>query len=120
MFILIANIFACYKNEYYFQMMFIKRIGGASGTDNVKAILKRIFTNELGTHCSWLGQRNNFKICDLSLIAAIKSMCFRLFAFKFLKYICYYLFFAYIYIFFRCSIVSTWRFSRSVFLQGCE
>lgn len=56
--------------------MFIKRIGGNTATDNVKAIFanpKRIFTNELGTQCSWLGQRNNFKICDLSLMAIIKG-----------------------------------------------
>lgn len=53
--------------------MFIKRIGGNTATDNVKAILKRIFTNELGTQCSWLGQRNNFKICDLSLMTIIKG-----------------------------------------------
>lgn len=55
-------------------MMFIKRIGGTSGTYNVKAILRKMFTNELGTHCSWLGLRNNFQICDLSLIAGIKGM----------------------------------------------
>lgn len=53
--------------------MYIKRIGGTNGTDNVKAILKKIFTNELGTKCSWLGQRNNFKICDLLLITIIKG-----------------------------------------------
>ncbi|XP_032690716.1 uncharacterized protein LOC116853667 [Odontomachus brunneus] len=55
-------------------MMYVKRIGGTNGTDNVKAILKRIFTNKLGTQCSWLGQRNNFKICDLSLITVIKDV----------------------------------------------
>lgn len=58
--------------------MYVKRIGGTNGTDNVKAILKRIFTNNLGTKCSWLGQRNNFKICDLSLITVIKSKCLHL------------------------------------------
>lgn len=54
-------------------IMYVKRIGGANGTDNVKAIFKRIFTNQLGTKCSWLGQRNNFKICDLSLITVIQN-----------------------------------------------
>ncbi|XP_025262568.1 uncharacterized protein LOC112637337 [Camponotus floridanus] len=54
-------------------IMYVKRIGGANGTDNVKAIFKRIFTNHLGTKCSWLGQRNNFKICDLSLITVIQN-----------------------------------------------
>ncbi|XP_025997373.1 uncharacterized protein LOC113005725 isoform X2 [Solenopsis invicta] len=47
---------------------FLERIGGTNAAENVKAILKRIFTNKLGTQCSWLGQRSNFKICVLSVI----------------------------------------------------
>ncbi|XP_039313795.1 uncharacterized protein LOC120359643 [Solenopsis invicta] len=59
---------------YCFQVTFLERIGGTNAAENVKAILKRIFTNKLGTQCSWLDQRSNFKICDLSVIAIIKDV----------------------------------------------
>ncbi|KAB0801048.1 hypothetical protein PPYR_05402, partial [Photinus pyralis] len=51
---------------------FISSIGGRNVKDNIHRCLKSIFSNEAATKCSWLGQRGNFRVCDLSSITVLK------------------------------------------------
>ncbi|XP_063907062.1 protein tramtrack, beta isoform-like isoform X4 [Zophobas morio] len=52
---------------------YIKVIGGRHGKDNINRILKRVYSNELGVKCSWLGQRQNYRVCDLLNIKLVKD-----------------------------------------------
>ncbi|KAB0795900.1 hypothetical protein PPYR_09961 [Photinus pyralis] len=52
---------------------FISSIGGRNVKDNIHRCLKSIFSNEAATKCSWLGQRGNFRVCDLSSITVLKD-----------------------------------------------
>ncbi|KAK4879402.1 hypothetical protein RN001_007548 [Aquatica leii] len=71
------------SNENKIQLAnFIKTIGGRHPKDCVHRILKRIYSNRLGVHCSWLGQRNNFRVCDLRNMIIIKETMIAAYHFK--------------------------------------
>ncbi|XP_031329834.1 uncharacterized protein LOC116182897 isoform X1 [Photinus pyralis] len=53
---------------------FLTTIGGNDYKDNINRVYKILFTNELGMGCSWLGQRNNKRMVDLKIIAAVKEI----------------------------------------------
>ena len=59
--------------DFGFQASYIKVIGGRHGKDNINRILKRVYSNELGVKCSWLGQRQNYRVCDLLNIKLVKG-----------------------------------------------
>ncbi|CAG9763748.1 unnamed protein product [Ceutorhynchus assimilis] len=48
-----------FKNTY---VQFIKRIGGRDFKDHVNRSLPKIFTNDLGKKCSYIGLRGNYKL----------------------------------------------------------
>ncbi|CAG9764331.1 unnamed protein product [Ceutorhynchus assimilis] len=56
-----------FKNIY---VQFIKRIGGRDFKDHVNRSLPRIFTNELGKECSYVGLRGNYKLQNFNFIRA--------------------------------------------------
>ncbi|KAK4873188.1 hypothetical protein RN001_015217 [Aquatica leii] len=53
---------------------FMHGIGGRNIKENINRMLKTCFTNEMATRCSWLGQRGNFRMCDLRIIAVLKNV----------------------------------------------
>ncbi|XP_012542129.1 uncharacterized protein LOC105839990 isoform X2 [Monomorium pharaonis] len=53
---------------------FMKKIGGKDNKNMVQRCLNRLFTNEFGKACSWLGRRNNYRMCDLKCICILKSV----------------------------------------------
>ncbi|KAK5643694.1 hypothetical protein RI129_007539 [Pyrocoelia pectoralis] len=60
--------------EYEEEVNFISTIGGREVKDNIHRCLKTIFTNDAATKCSWLGQRGNFRVCDLASITTLKDV----------------------------------------------
>ncbi|KAK4882252.1 hypothetical protein RN001_005571 [Aquatica leii] len=61
---------------------YISNIGGKSPRDNVYRIFSKIYSNNLANLCSWLGQRNNFRVCDLHSMKMIKDAVMLLFSIK--------------------------------------
>lgn len=57
----------------FLQIIYYKTIGGSNLKEKIVRILRRTFSNELAAQTSWLGQRNNFKMCNLLLTATIKG-----------------------------------------------
>lgn len=55
------------------QSQYMKSIGGRDGKDFIQRCVKKIFTNKFGVGCSWLGQRNHHRICDLNFIILLKG-----------------------------------------------
>ncbi|KAK5647430.1 hypothetical protein RI129_002322 [Pyrocoelia pectoralis] len=49
-----------HRNRFY--VKFISTIGGREVKDNIHRCLKTLFTNDIATKCSWLGQRGNFPL----------------------------------------------------------
>lgn len=49
-------------------IQYLKKIGGRDLKDNVNRCLPCVFTDELGTRCSYVGLRGNFKLQDLFFI----------------------------------------------------
>ncbi|KAJ3619401.1 hypothetical protein MTP99_005086 [Tenebrio molitor] len=67
-------------------VQYIKGIGGRHAKDNINRILKRVYSNELGTKCSWLGQRQNYRVCDLVNIKLMKDEIIKAHALKELEF----------------------------------
>ncbi|XP_031344437.1 uncharacterized protein LOC116171628 [Photinus pyralis] len=57
------------KKELFISYM--KNIGGHDPKDNINRCLSRVFTNNLGVQCSWMGHRGNFKVQNLTIMNAI-------------------------------------------------
>ncbi|KAK4882455.1 hypothetical protein RN001_005774 [Aquatica leii] len=53
---------------------FISTIGGREVKNNIHRCLKTIFTNDVATKCSWLGQRGNFCVYDLASTTTVKDV----------------------------------------------
>ncbi|XP_029157953.1 putative uncharacterized protein DDB_G0277255 [Nylanderia fulva] len=47
--------------------------GGTTEKDAMKRALKKLFTNNLATKCSWTGAKQNFTLKDLKLIMCMKN-----------------------------------------------
>ncbi|KAJ8924946.1 hypothetical protein NQ315_001109 [Exocentrus adspersus] len=58
---------------------FVKQIGGANFKDNLKRVYKNIFSNAFALQCSWLGQKNNYRISTTAVIYAVKENMFELY-----------------------------------------
>ncbi|KAF5305926.1 hypothetical protein FQR65_LT07537 [Abscondita terminalis] len=54
-------------------MQHLKQVGGSDIKNHLVRMWKRVFSNQLAQECSWLGRRNNRKICDLKTTALIKE-----------------------------------------------
>ncbi|XP_036141834.1 uncharacterized protein LOC105840871 isoform X2 [Monomorium pharaonis] len=52
---------------------FLLKIGGNNPRNNIHRILKKIFTNECATHCSWKGVRKNFRVDNLQLMLIMRK-----------------------------------------------
>lgn len=48
-------------------------IGGTSTKDAMKRALKKLFSNNLATKCSWTGAKNNFQLKNLKIIICMKG-----------------------------------------------
>ncbi|XP_070157975.1 uncharacterized protein [Polyergus mexicanus] len=56
------------------------KIGGHTPKGNIHNVLARIFSNECSLQCSWKGQRQNFALFKLHMIAVIKEVILELHA----------------------------------------
>lgn len=66
----------CVRNTYilaFLQKTFLLKCGGSNARNNIHRMLKKTFTDECATLCSWKGIRNNFRFNDLNIIKVIKS-----------------------------------------------
>lgn len=50
-----------------FQVEYLTTVSGPHPKSNIYRILNKVFSNNLGIECSWLGQRNNIRICHLHI-----------------------------------------------------
>ncbi|KAF2884647.1 hypothetical protein ILUMI_21534 [Ignelater luminosus] len=53
---------------------YIQSIGGNGYKDNINRIYKHVFSNSMACGCSWLGQKNNYRLVDKELIEIIKEV----------------------------------------------
>ncbi|XP_031349447.1 uncharacterized protein LOC116175457 isoform X1 [Photinus pyralis] len=69
----------CLKNEpntVASYVTFIKKLGGSTYQEFVNRSLKNTISYAFGTRCSWLGLRNNLRICDYKFIKLIKDVAY--------------------------------------------
>ncbi|KAJ3646604.1 hypothetical protein Zmor_024185 [Zophobas morio] len=57
-----------------FFKILLSQIGGNGYKDNVGRVLKRIFSNEFATNCSWLGHRGNFRLAGTKAMNIVKEI----------------------------------------------
>ncbi|XP_031330476.1 uncharacterized protein LOC116161296 [Photinus pyralis] len=53
---------------------YIEKIGGRNVKDSIHRCLRAVYSNEMAKHCSWLGQRGNFKIKGTITMGIIKAI----------------------------------------------
>ncbi|XP_018395233.1 PREDICTED: uncharacterized protein LOC108773796 [Cyphomyrmex costatus] len=54
--------------------MFFYLLGGNTAQVQSKNGLEKLFTNKLGSKCSWFGRKGNYQLCSLHLMAILRSM----------------------------------------------
>uniref|UniRef100_A0A2S2N6J9 DUF4806 domain-containing protein n=1 Tax=Schizaphis graminum TaxID=13262 RepID=A0A2S2N6J9_SCHGA len=57
----------------------ITSIGGINAKHFVKRVLSKLFSNQLASHCSWTGFKNDCRLDGLELIKTMKNICIGIF-----------------------------------------
>lgn len=57
-------------------MNYLTIIGGRNAKDCIVRMMQKVFANSVAKDCSWLGQRDNYKVCDLTMMKIIRGMLF--------------------------------------------
>ncbi|XP_050063202.1 uncharacterized protein LOC114125686 [Aphis gossypii] len=67
-------------NEFKSKLVnLITSIGGTNAKHFVKRVLSKLFSNELASHCSWTGFKNDCRLDGLELIKTMKNICIGIF-----------------------------------------